>query len=67
MRIVMGEVVDSLLIHAHVFTMAGPHDGDQGGYLGVGYLADGAVAVRGDTIVAVGATADLEGQYAAAR
>ena len=65
MRIVMGEVVDSLLVHAHVFTMAGSQDGDLGGYLGVGYLADGAVAVRGDTIVAVGATADLEGQYAA--
>ena len=32
---------------------------------GVGYVADGAVAVRGTTIVAVGATADLEVQYAA--
>jgi 5-methylthioadenosine/S-adenosylhomocysteine deaminase len=56
MRIVMGEVVDTLLIHAHLFTLAGD---------GVGYVADGAVAVRGSTIVAVGATAELEAQYAA--
>ena len=61
----MGEVVDSLLVHAHVLTLAAPIDGDRDGYQGVGYLADGAVAVRGDTIVAVGATADLEAQYAA--
>jgi 5-methylthioadenosine/S-adenosylhomocysteine deaminase len=56
MRIVMGEVVDTLLVHAHLFTMAGA---------GVGYVPDGAVAIRADTIVAVGATADLQAQYAA--
>ena len=52
----MGNFVDILFIHAHLFTMAGN---------GVGYVADGAVAVRGATIVAVGAAADLEAQYAA--
>ena len=52
----MGEVVDSMFVHAHLFTLVGD---------GVGYVADGAVAVRGTTIVAVGATADLEVQYAA--
>ena len=39
----MGNFVDILFIHAHLFTMAGN---------GVGYVADGAVAVRGATIVA---------------
>jgi 5-methylthioadenosine/S-adenosylhomocysteine deaminase len=52
----MGEVVDTLFVHAHLFTMTGD---------GVGYIADGAVAVRGDTIVAAGATTELEQQFAA--
>lgn len=34
----MAEPVDLLVRHAHLFTMSGP---------GVGYVADGAVAVRG--------------------
>jgi 5-methylthioadenosine/S-adenosylhomocysteine deaminase len=52
----MSESVDSLLIHAHLFTMQGD---------GVGYIADGAVAVRGDRIVADGATHELAAQFTA--
>lgn len=40
----MGEIVDVLLLHAHLFTMCGD---------GVGYVADGAVAVRDDKIVSI--------------
>jgi len=42
--------VDTLIIHANVFTMAGS---------GVGALEDGAVAVVGDRIAAVGRTDEL--------
>ncbi|MBE9525030.1 MAG: amidohydrolase family protein [Chloroflexi bacterium] len=46
----MSELTDILITHAHLFTMAG---------MGVGYVPDGAVAVRGDHIIAVGPTLDL--------
>jgi 5-methylthioadenosine/S-adenosylhomocysteine deaminase len=51
-------MIDILLTHADVFTMAGD---------GVGYLEDGAVAVEGNAIVAVGPTSELEARYAAKR
>jgi len=44
------DAVDVLITHAHLFTMRGS---------GVGYLVDGAVAVQGQRIVAVGPTNDL--------
>lgn len=53
----MTEPVDYLLIHGHLFTMGGE---------GVGYQADGAVAVRSDRIVDVGPTEDLTARYRAA-
>ncbi|MEZ4870395.1 MAG: amidohydrolase family protein [Caldilineaceae bacterium] len=46
----MHEIADTLITHAHLFTMQGT---------GVGYIADGAVAIRGDKIVAVGPTPEL--------
>jgi len=46
----MVEQVDALVAHGHLFTLAGP---------GVGYVADGAVAVKGSRIAAVGPTAEL--------
>jgi 5-methylthioadenosine/S-adenosylhomocysteine deaminase len=52
----MSELVDVLLTHAHLFTMQGE---------GVGYIADGAVAVRGAQIVAVGLSDALAAQYTA--
>lgn len=52
----MPEAVDILLLHAHTFTMEGE---------GVGYLADGAVAIRKDRIVDVGPTATLQERYVA--
>lgn len=52
----MTEPCNLLITHAHLFTMQGP---------GVGYLADGAVAVRGQRIVAVGPTAELTARYQA--
>ena len=52
----MGEGVDVLVAHAYLFTMEGP---------GVGYVADGAVAVRGSRIAAVGPTAELAGRFEA--
>jgi 5-methylthioadenosine/S-adenosylhomocysteine deaminase len=48
---------DVLVTHAHLFTMAGD---------GVGYVADGAVAVRGSRIAAVGPTAELVARFRAA-
>ena len=45
---------DKLIVHAHLFTMTGD---------GVGYVADGAVAVRADRIAATGVTADLAERY----
>lgn len=47
----MTDHADYLIAHAHLFTMEGA---------GVGYLPDGAVAVRGDRILGVGATPRLE-------
>lgn len=52
----MAERVDTLVSHAHLYSM-------QGG--GVGYIADGAVAVRDGRIVALGQTAELESQFPA--
>ena len=52
----MHENIDTLIAHAHLFTMAGE---------GVGYVPDGAVAIRGNRIVATGATANLEDRYRA--
>jgi hypothetical protein len=42
--------IDWLFTHANLLTMDG---------LGIGYVADGAVAVTGDRIVAVGPTAEV--------
>jgi 5-methylthioadenosine/S-adenosylhomocysteine deaminase len=53
----MPEPADLLIAHAHLFTLAGE---------GVGYLADGAVAVTGDRIAGVGPTRELEGRFQAA-
>jgi 5-methylthioadenosine/S-adenosylhomocysteine deaminase len=50
----MNEYADTLIIHAHLFTMQGT---------GVGYIEDGAVAIRGDQIVAVGKTGVLDGRF----
>jgi 5-methylthioadenosine/S-adenosylhomocysteine deaminase len=55
-RKAMTEPVDTLIIHAHLFTMQGE---------GVGYVADGAVAVREGKLTAVGSTTDLIAQYRA--
>jgi 5-methylthioadenosine/S-adenosylhomocysteine deaminase len=48
------ERVDVLIAHAHLFTMQGE---------GVGYVADGALAVRGSRIAAVGPTAELVARF----
>jgi 5-methylthioadenosine/S-adenosylhomocysteine deaminase len=53
----MPQNVDLLVLHAHLLTMQGA---------GVGYLRDGAVAVRGDSIVDVGPSAELSPRYQAA-
>ncbi len=52
----MPDHADFLLIHAHLLTLQGP---------GVGYLKDGAVAVQGDRIAAVGPTEDLLQRFTA--
>ncbi|MFQ5611288.1 MAG: amidohydrolase family protein [Anaerolineae bacterium] len=52
----MAERADTLITGAHLFTMQGP---------GVGYIADGALAVKGNRIAAVGPTPDLTGRYQA--
>ncbi len=52
----MSEHIDTLVTHAHLFTMQGE---------GVGYMADGAVALRGSLIVAVGSTTELESRFRA--
>jgi 5-methylthioadenosine/S-adenosylhomocysteine deaminase len=54
----MPEHVDTLITHAHLFTMQGD---------GVGYVADGAVAITGSQIAAVGTTADLSGRLQPAK
>ncbi len=46
--------VDTLITHAHLFTMTGS---------GVGYVADGAVAIAGSQIVATGSTTELTQRY----
>ena len=53
----MTEFVDTLIIHAHLLTMQGA---------GVGYIHDGAVAVHGSRIAAVGPTPELVSRFAAA-
>lgn len=53
----MAEQADTLITHAHLFTLQGE---------GVGYVANGAVAVRGSRIVAVGSTAELTARFQAA-
>ncbi|NLE76773.1 MAG: amidohydrolase family protein, partial [Chloroflexi bacterium] len=53
----MTEHADLLVAHAHLFTMQGA---------GVGYMADGAVAVQGSRIAAVGPTKDLTDRFRAA-
>jgi 5-methylthioadenosine/S-adenosylhomocysteine deaminase len=50
------EQIDKLIIHAHLLTMQGD---------GVGYIADGAVAVRGQKITAVAPTPELLQKYQA--
>lgn len=52
----MNEACDFLFVHAHLFTMQGD---------GVGYIADGSVAVSGSSIVAVGTTEELESRFQA--
>jgi len=49
--------VDLLILHAHLLTMAGD---------GVGYVADGALAVRDDCIVDIGSSSALGPRYRAA-
>lgn len=52
----MSQPVDILFTHANLFTMQGS---------GVGYISDGAVAIIGQRIVAVGATAELSAHFMA--
>jgi 5-methylthioadenosine/S-adenosylhomocysteine deaminase len=52
----MNQHVDTLITHAHMFTMRGS---------GVGYIADGALAISGSRITAVGSTAELTALYQA--
>lgn len=52
----MPQSVDLLVLHAHLLTMQGK---------GVGYVNDGAVAVRGDCIVDVGPSTELGNRYQA--
>jgi 5-methylthioadenosine/S-adenosylhomocysteine deaminase len=52
----MAEHTDILITHAHLFTLQGE---------GVGYVADGAVAVKGSRIAAVGSTAELAARFRA--
>ncbi|RJP67935.1 MAG: amidohydrolase [Candidatus Abyssobacteria bacterium SURF_17] len=51
-------MIDLLIKRGDVFTMAGD---------GVGYIGDGAVAIEGNTIAAVGRTAELEKAFPAKR
>ncbi len=52
----MTEKVDILITHGHLFTLQGQ---------GVGYVADGAMAIQGTRIAAVGPTADLVERFKA--
>ena len=53
----MPQNADLLVLHAHLLTMQGA---------GVGYVRDGALAVRGECIVDVGPSAELSARYQAA-
>jgi len=53
----MPHPVSTLITHAHLFTMQGE---------GVGYIADGAVAIDGKRIVGVGPTVELTAHFQAA-
>ena len=52
----MTEHATKLIIHAHLFTMQGD---------GVGYVADGAIAIEGSRIAAVGSTTELTARFQA--
>lgn len=52
----MAEQINTLIAHGHTFTMQGA---------GVGYVADGAVAIKGTRIVAVGPTDELSARFQA--
>ena len=52
----MPEHTDFLITHAHLFTLQGQ---------GVGYVAEGAVAVNGSRIAAIGSTAELTARFQA--
>jgi 5-methylthioadenosine/S-adenosylhomocysteine deaminase len=52
----MTEHATKLITHAHLFTMQGN---------GVGYVADGAIAIEGSRIVTVGFTAELTARFQA--
>ena len=52
----MTEHADILITHAYLFTLQGQ---------GVGYVADGAVAITGSRIAAVGPTAELAAHFQA--
>ena len=50
----MPEIIDTLVTHAHLFTMEGK---------GVGYFPDGAVAIKDGRIVAVDRTSELTSHF----
>jgi imidazolonepropionase-like amidohydrolase len=52
----MAEHTDTLITHAHLFTLQGE---------GVGYVADGTVAVKDSRIAAVGSTSELTARFRA--
>jgi 5-methylthioadenosine/S-adenosylhomocysteine deaminase len=52
----MTELVETLITHAHLLTMQGS---------GVGYIRDGAVAVHGSRIAAIGPTPELVSRFTA--
>ena len=52
----MNDSANLLITHVHLISMAGD---------GVGYIRDGAVAIRGQRIVGVGTTDELGGQFSA--
>ncbi len=52
----MNDSAETLITNAHLFSMAGT---------GVGYIANGAVAIAGGKIVAVGTTDELSSRYRA--
>lgn len=53
----MTEHADLLITHAHLFTLRGE---------GVGYVPDGAIAIRGPRIAAVGSSADVVARFPSA-